>query len=215
MKTDVQLRQDVVDELNWDAAIDATKIEITVKEGLVTLGGQVSSYSEKWESEQAVQRVAGVKALVVKIVVAPLGTYSDTDIAKAAESALAWVSYLPKDSIKIQVEAGWIKLTGTVDRDYQRQNATGAVRYLAGVKGITDDITLSSDAPSTQIKTDIEAALERRFDSSDQDIAVSVTGRNVTLSGTVTNWWQRDLARASAWNAPGVQNVTDHLTISF
>jgi osmotically-inducible protein OsmY len=215
MKTDAQLRQDVIDELNWDAAIDATKIEIAVQDGLVTLGGQVLHYSEKWVAEQAVQRVAGVKALVVKIVVAPAGSHTDADIARAAESALAGVSYLPKDSVRIQVENGWIQLSGKVGRDYQRQNAAAAVRYLVGVKGITDDITIRSETPSAQIKEEIEAALERRFDSEDQDISVSVSGKNVTLSGTVTSWWQRDLARNSAWNAPGVQNVTDHMTISY
>ena len=213
MKTDSQLRQDVTDELNWDAAIDATKIEIAVHDGLVTLGGQVSNFWEKWESEQAVQRVAGVKALVVKIEVALLGSHTDADIARAAEHALAWASYLPKDAVKIQVEGGWIKLSGKVDWDYQRQNAAGALKYLAGVKGVTNDITLNAETPSGRIKTDIEAALQRRFDADDQDIAVSVSGKNVTLSGTVTSWLQRDLARDSAWNAPGVQNVTDHMTI--
>jgi osmotically-inducible protein OsmY len=113
------------------------------------------------------------------------------------------------------VENGWIQLSGKVGRDYQRQNAAAAVRYLVGVKGITDDITIRSETPSAQIKEEIEAALERRFDSEDQDISVSVSGKNVTLSGTVTSWWQRDLARNSAWNAPGVQNVTDHMTISY
>ena len=47
------------------------------------------------------------------------------------------------------------------------------------------------------------------------DIPFSVTGKDVTLSGTVTSWWQRRLARNSAWNAPGVQNVTDHMTIGY
>jgi osmotically-inducible protein OsmY len=215
MKTDSQLRQDVIDELNWDAAIDATKIEIAVQDGLVTLGGQVPHYSEKWVAEQAVQRVAGVKALVVKIAVAPPGSHTDADIARAADSALAGVSYLPKDAVKIQVENGWVQLSGKVDWDYQRQNAAAAVRYLVGVRGITDDITIRSETPSAKIKEDIEAALGRRFDSDDQDIAVSVIGKNVTLSGTVSSWWQRDLARNSAWNAPGVQNVTDHMTISY
>ncbi len=215
MKTDAQIQQDVTSELAWDAAIDATKIDVTVKDGLVTLGGQVINYSEKWEAERAAQRIAGVKALVVKLVVAPLDTRTDADIARAAESALAWVSYVPKNTIKIQVENGWITLSGTVTWDYQRQNVATAVRYLTGVKGVSDEITIQPDAPSTQIKADIESALERGFDSEDQDVAVSVSGRNVTLSGTVTSWWQRDLARNAAWNATGVQHVTDHMTIYY
>jgi osmotically-inducible protein OsmY len=215
MKTDSQIQLDVTSELDWDAAVNATKLDVAVKDGLVTISGQVGSYSEKWEAERAVQRVAGVKALVVKIVVAPLDARTDADIARAAaEGALAWVSYLPKESIKIQVENGWITLSGKVDWDFQRQNAASTVRHLKGVKGITDDIVIALETPSSAIKANIEAALERRFDSEDQHIAVSVSGKDVTLSGSVTSWWQRDLARDSAWNAPGVQNVKDHMTIA-
>jgi len=215
MKTDSQIQQDVTHELQWDAAIDSTDINVSVDNGLVTLEGQVNSYPEKWEAEKAVQRIAGVKALVVKLAVTPLDQRSDEDIARAAESALSWASYLAKDSIKIQVENGWLTLSGTVPWDYQRQNAARAVRYLTGVKGVSDEIKIQTDLPSTKIRADIEAALERGFDYKDQDIVIDVSGRNVTLSGTVTSWWQRDLARNAAWNAAGVQNVTDHMTIAY
>jgi len=214
MKSDSQIQQDVIAELDWDAAIDASKIDVSVKNGLVTLGGQVSTYSQKWEAEQAVQRVAGVKALVIKISVAPQDTRTDSDIAHAAESALSWVSCLPKDAIKIQVENGLVTLAGKVEWDYQRQSAASAVRYLTGVKGVLDEISITSETPSSALQADIEAALERRFDADDQDIVVSVSGKHVTLSGTVTSWWQRNMACNSAWNAPGVQKVTDEMTIS-
>lgn len=215
MKTDLEIQEDVTDELDWDAAIDATKITVAVADGLVTLAGHVTNYSEKWESERAAQRVAGVKAIIVDITVTPFESRSDADIAGAAAGALSWVSYLPKNAVKIQVEKGWITLSGTVDWDYQRQNAAAAVRFLLGVKGLTNKIIVKTDAPSSTLQADIEEALERRFDSDDQDIRVSVDGRDVTLSGTVTSWWQRNLARDSAWNAPGVQNVQDNLTVSY
>jgi osmotically-inducible protein OsmY len=215
MKTDSEIQQDVADELNWDAAIDASKVEVTVKDSLVTLGGQVSTLWEKWEAEQAVQRVAGVRSVVIKLDVAPLDAHSDADIAKAAQNVLSWVSGMPKDSIRIQVENSWVTLSGTVDWDYQRRKACSAVRYLSGVKGITDDISIKSDSPAGEIKEDIEAALERRLDADEQSIVVSVSGKNVTLSGTVTSWWQRDRAFDSAWNAPGVEQVTDHMVISY
>lgn len=215
MKTDSQLQQDITDELNWDAAVDAAKIEIAVRDGTVTLGGQVTTLWEKWEAEQAVQRVGGVKSLVVKLAVSPLGTHSDADIAHAAQNVLAWSSAVPRDCVKIQVENGWVTLSGSVDWDYQRRSAAGAVRYLAGVKGLTDNISIETDSPSGRIKESIEASLVRRFDAEDQNIVVSVSGKTVTLSGNVTSWWQRDRARDSAWNAPGVQHVTDHLVVNY
>ncbi len=214
MKTNSQLQQDVTDELDWDAAIDAANIDVAVKDGSVTLGGEVGTLWEKWEAERAVRRVAGVRSLVIKLTVAPLDMRSDADIAHAAQNVLAWISSVPRDAVNIQVENGWVTLSGAVDWDYQRRNAAGAVRYLAGVKGVTNDITIESDSPAGEIKESIEAALDRRFDAAEQHIVVSVSGRSVTLSGNVTSWWQRDRARDSAWNAPGVQHVTDHLVVN-
>ncbi len=53
----------------------------------------------------------------------------------------------------------------------------------------------------------------QRYDATDQHVIVSVEDRVVTLSGTVTNWWHRYLARKWAWDAPGVEDVRDHLRI--
>lgn len=213
MRTDKEVLADVTDELDWDAAIDARLITVAVRDGLVTLGGEVNSFSEKWEAERATQRVTGVKATVVEIRVAPPGAKSDLDIAAAAGHALAWVSFVPQNCVKIQVEDGWNTLSGSVAWDYQRQNAVASVRFLSGVKGLSNNILVTADAPSDTLQADIEKALERRFDAADQDIKVSVSGRDVTLSGTVASWWQRNQARDSAWNAPGVQNVKDDLTV--
>jgi DNA-binding transcriptional regulator LsrR (DeoR family) len=102
MKTDSQIQLDVTSELDWDAAVNATKLDVAVKDGLVTISGQVGSYSEKWEAERAVQRVAGVKALVVKIVVAPLDARTDADIARAAEGPWHGFPICPRNPLKFR-----------------------------------------------------------------------------------------------------------------
>jgi osmotically-inducible protein OsmY len=121
---------------------------------------------------------------------------------------------MPKDSVKIMVENGWITLSGEVEWDYQRRNAVDTVRHLAGVKGVSDSVRIKTQSHSQEIKMDIEAALDRHYDADDQDITVDVQGGDVTLSGTVTNWWQLESAREAAWNAPGVRHVASNLTIA-
>jgi VCBS repeat-containing protein len=217
MKTDSQIQQDVIAELKWEPAVDATTIGVAVIDGVVSLSGTVSSYAHKWHAERAAERVNGVKSLAISIEVELPGSSarSDVDIARAAENALQWVSYLPKDAIRVVVESGWITLSGQVDWDYQRQTAASAVRYLVGVKGLTDLITLKTRDSSSGIKSDIEAALKRRSDGDARDISVAVKAGEVTLTGTVPNWWQREAARESAWAAPGVQRVIDKLNIDY
>ncbi len=68
---------------------------------------------------------------------------------------------------------------------------------------------------SKETKSGIEAALARRSDSDDQNISVEVSDGDVTLTGTVTNLWERELARETAWSAPGVRHVVDNLSIAY
>ena len=217
MKTDSQLQQDVLAELKWEPSVHAAEIGVEVKDGVVTLAGHVGSYSEKWNAERAAQRVAGVRALAVEMDVKLLGSSqrNDADIARSAESSLQWTTFLPKDAIKVKVEKGWVTLTGQVEWQYQRESAANAVRYLMGVTGVSDEIAIKPKVSSTAVKSDIEAALKRRAPADAHKINVDVKGADVTLTGTVSSWAERDLATHSAWGTPGVHNVVDKMTMTY
>ena len=217
MKTDAQLQQDVIAELNWEPSVNAAQIGVEVKDGIVTLAGHVSSYAEKYAAERAAQRVSGVKALAVEMNVNLPGSSVriDADIARSAENVLEWMTYLPKDCVKVKVESGWISLSGEVDWEYQRRGAVDAVRNLMGVTGVSNQIVIKPKVSLSAVKSDIEAALKRRALLDAQEISVKVQGADVTLSGTVHSWSERDLARNSAWATPGVRNVVDNLTVAY
>jgi osmotically-inducible protein OsmY len=216
MKTDQQLQQAVIDELTWDPSVHASEIGVIVKDGVVTLDGEVSSFAEKWSAERAAQRVTGVQALAVGLDVklSALGKRSDSDIARSAQTALHWCSSCPSEAIQLMVEDGWITLTGTVEWHYQKQAATDALRDLIGVTGVSDQISISPKVLSTVVKADIEAALKRRSTSDAQEIHVEVQGADVTLSGTVHSWAERELARHSAWGTKGVRQVVDNMAMA-
>ena len=63
---DSKLRQDVLDELDWQPYIPSAQIAVTADQGVVRLSGYVSTYAEKVAAEQAVKRVVGVRAAVVE-----------------------------------------------------------------------------------------------------------------------------------------------------
>lgn len=217
MKTDAELQKDVLEELKWEPAVNAAQIGVEVRGGIVTLAGHVASYAEKWDAERAAQRVSGVMALTVEIEVRlpGLSERTDVDIARSAENVLSWTAQLPKDRIKVMVEAGWITLSGEVDWEYQRQAAAVAVRNLMGVKGVRDSIVVKPKLSFSTIKADIEAAFKRRTTAKSNQITVEVHGTDVTLSGSVHTWAERELARHSAWGTPGVGKVVDNITIAY
>jgi osmotically-inducible protein OsmY len=217
MKTDSQLQSDVIAELAWEPSIHSEEIGVEVKGGVVTLAGHVGTYLEKLEVERAALRVVGVKALAVEIDVrlAGLNARTDGDIARTVENVLQWTTCLPKDSVMIMVEGGWVTLSGEVQWDYQRKAAVDAVRYLMGVKGVSDLIAIKPTVSAPLVKADIEAALVRRARKDSNSISVSVDGKDVTLSGFVHDWSERDLATQTAWGTPGVRSVTNNTTVTY
>jgi|ERR1022692_415587 osmotically-inducible protein OsmY len=217
MKTDKQVQQDVIAELSWEPSVNAAQIGVEVKDGIVTLAGHVSSYAEKWNAERAAQRVSGVKAVAIEMDVKLAGSSkrNDADIARAADNVLQWTTYLPKDRVKVMVENGWITLSGDVDWEYQRRGVADGVRHLMGVIGVSDNIAIKPKVSMSAVKADIEAALKRRATADAQKISVDVLGADVTLSGTVHSWSERDLARDSAWGSTGVRKVIDNMTIGY
>jgi osmotically-inducible protein OsmY len=217
MKTDAELLQDVIAELEWEPSVQATHIGVEVKNGVVTLAGHVSSYLEKYSAEHAAQRVAGVKALAVEMDVKlpSSGKRTDADIAQSAKSALEWMTSPLGDKVNVMVEKGWITLTGDVDWQYQKLAAGVAVRYLLGVTGVSNLVIIKPAMKLSAVTGDIEAALVRRAKSDAKKIHVELNGSTVTLTGSVNNWAERDTARDTAWGTPGVVNVIDKITMDF
>ena len=216
MSTDRQLQQNVIAELGWDAAIDASRIGVEAKNGIVTLSGQVDSYAQKWAAERAAQRVSGVKGIAVEIDVVLPGSSqrTDADIASAARSALEWNVLVPREAVAVMVEDGHITLSGDVEWAYVRTAAESSVRGLLGVKGVSNLIRIRPQIKPGDVKVKIEAALQRRAHLDARAISVEVDKGTVTLVGTVDSLAERVTVENAVWNAPGVQNVVDNLIVA-
>jgi osmotically-inducible protein OsmY len=217
MKTDNQLQQDVMAELKWEPSVHAARIGVEVKDGVVTLAGQVDSYGEKWNAERAVLRVQGVNAIAInlKVHLNSPSQRTDADIAASIANVLEWTVGLPGDAIKVMVERGEVTLSGDVDWQYQRQAAADAIRYLMDVTGVNNQILVKPRLSATVVKADIEAALKRTAVSEARSITATVHGNDVTLTGKVHDWAERETARNAAWGTPGVRNVVDLMTLTW
>lgn len=214
-KTDSQLQQDILAELRWDPKINAAHIGVEVSKGVVTLSGHVDSFVEKWNAEQAVKRVPGVKILAIELdVMLPNDNKrSDTEIALAVSNALRHNIYRLDQFVKAKVEAGIVTLTGEAQWQYQVDAATNAIRYLAGVVGINNRVLLKPSISVTAVKKDIDDAIQRRARNDMKNIQVEIKGNEVLLSGKVEDWSERNLAIDAAWGVVGVQKVSDQMTI--
>jgi osmotically-inducible protein OsmY len=214
--TDRDLQEHVQNALDWEPSIDAGDIGVSVDGGVVTLRGDVKTYSEKATAERVALGVYGVKAVADDVNVRLGGGQerTDTDIAQAVVSALQWNTMVPDEKISASVSNGWVALKGQVDWEFQRAAAANAIRDLMGVRGVTNTISVKPHASATDVKAKIEAALKRSAEVDARRINVGVADGTVTLSGNVHSWFERDEARRAAWAAPGVTAVEDRITVA-
>ncbi len=217
MKTDEQLKMDVLAELKWEPALNESNIGVSVDNGVVTLTGHPATYAEKTAAERAAQRVAGLKALAVEMTVKLASGFERTDasIAAAVEHALAWNVAVPDGKVTPVVERGWVVLKGEVPWNYQRQAATRAVRELIGVVGVTNLVAVKPAIAPEDVRADIRDALRRQADRESKHLEISVDGSSVTLHGKVHSWAERAAAQGAAWSARGVSSVTNDLLVEL
>jgi len=215
MKSDLTLQHDVLEELEWEPSIDSSQITVSVENGIVTLDGYVTRYAEKIEAEIIAKSVAGVRAVANDIQVRLPGELqrNDSEIAAAALTALKWHTSVPRDKVSVTVRNGWVTLEGEVDWQYQRRAARDAVAYLAGVKGVINDITLTPKANGHDVKTEIEAAFKRNAEVDAQRVRVELCNGVVKLMGEVDTWAERAEAERVAWAAAGVVDVENDLIV--
>lgn len=215
MYNDMTLQKNVIEELAWDPTLTAAEIGVAAKDGVITLSGTVHTYNQKYAAEKAVHRVAGVKALAddLDVRLLPEHKRNDTELAHAVLAAFTWNVAVPEDKVQVDVADGWVTLRGQVAWDFQRRAAEGSVRSLAGVRGVSNLISIAPRVSSTDVKGKIESALKRHAEVDAQHIQVSATDGKVTLRGQVRSWTERNDAERAAWAAPGVRQVEDLLTI--
>jgi len=217
MENDQQIQQDVLAELRWDARVAPNEIGVAVKDGVVTLSGQVESYTKKWAAEDAALRVRGVRGVAndVEVKLPFDDQRSDADIASAAINALKWDASIPTDKVQVTVAKGWVTLKGQVDWNFQKEAAEREVRNLKGVLGVVNLITVAPHAKPRDIKKKIEDALVRSVKTDAKSINVDVNGSKVILNGTVRSYAEKKEAERAAWSAPGITAVDDRISVAY
>jgi osmotically-inducible protein OsmY len=216
MRSDSEIERDVKEELQWDPDLDASDIAVSAKNGVVTLSGFVRSYTDKYEAEAAVKRVAGVAGVAndIEVRMPSVDERPDPEIARDAVAAIRSQLPISSEHIKVVVKNGWVTLEGQAEWQYQRSTAENAVRRIKGVKGVSNLIQLKPRATPAEIKRKIQEAFRRNAEVDANRIQIETNGGEVVLKGTVRSWIEREEAERVAWSAPGVTTVEDHIIVS-
>lgn len=216
-KSNDVLHKEVVEAINWEPLLSSNEIDVSVQDGVVTLGGTVDNYTQKKEAEETVKNIAGVKSVVddIKVELYFSAIKSDTDIAAAVVKALKENWAVPDHKIQVTVENGWVTLDGILHWNFQRKAADNAIRYLPGVRGVIDKVKIEAEIKNELGQEIVEKALRRSWILDVDNIKVRVDGKTIYLSGIVDSLFQKEEAERIAWNTPGVWYVDNELVVEF
>ena len=209
---DLKLRDAVMQQLEWDPAVDAAGIGVTAHEGAVSLTGFINTYAGKLAAERAAKQVRGVRAVANDLEVKLLAGRTDADIAADAAAMLRLHSAIPP-AVQAVVHHGVLRLTGTVPWHYLYLEAERSVRHLGGVRQVINDITILPAAEGRDLRKRITQALYRNAGLDAKQIDITVSGNTARLTGKATSWQQRQAAERAAYDAPGITMVDNQIIV--
>lgn len=187
MKSDLQLEREIFNEIAQDPGIYSKRLTVTVTDRTALLSGRVRDFWEKWHAERAARRVEGVKAVQTNLIVTlatPRGIVN-----------------LPARETPAQIA------------QHQRDAAESISRLLGFICGEAPQ-ELRFEPSVAAIRHTIEDALAHRALARARQIKVDVDGGEVTLTGRVQSWADREAAKNSVWKIPGVRQVHDGMTLT-
>ncbi len=219
MRTDELIKQSVVYELSRDTRVDASKVEVTVDDGRVTLTGEAPTLLGKSAATDDALAILGVievdNLLVVKYP-SSIRVPTDAEVKSNILMKLAGSPDIDVLDLEVTVDAGVVTLRGSVDAYWKRSFVENLVAPEAGVIFIENHVavTPTDEVLDKAIAEDIVTSLEARALVNADDIEVSVSDGEVELSGSVPDWAAREAAANAALHTAGVKSLQNNLLIS-
>jgi osmotically-inducible protein OsmY len=211
------LERSVTDELYWDPKVDNAAIAVSADEGVVTLRGTVGSFRQKREATQDAERVFGVESVKndLQVRIMNQDRRDDAELRGDVLQALMLDSIVPS-TIDAKVDDGMVRLTGTANWQFERDEAEFVAANVLGVVSVDDEIDLVPPSPTAgDVQHSIKKAMERNAKLDADSVSVDSSNGTITLDGTVSSWADHDEAVSAAWAAPGVTNVKDHIHVAY
>jgi osmotically-inducible protein OsmY len=214
MKPNFLLEDDVREELDWDPALDDSQILLKAHDGFVTLSGTVDTYAELLRATEDTWKVGGVTGVDNELLVGLVGeAIADAELTANCMASLDGDRFVPHGAVSATVVDGFVTLRGRVRNHIQRLAAEHAVGRVFGVLGVTNEISISSDPVPSDVADRINKAFARKAILSSSAINVSNEGDTIYLDGTTDSYAAMREAVDTAWEAPGVSDVVNHVAV--
>ena len=140
-RPDPEIARDAVAAIKSQLPISSEKIKIVVKNGWITLEGEVEWQHERSTAEHAVRRIKGVKGVSNQIKLKPQAQPSE--IKRKIQEAFLRNAEVDSNRIIVDADGSVVTLKGTVRSWIEREEAERAAWAAPGVTSVVDQIVVS------------------------------------------------------------------------
>lgn len=142
---------------------------------------------------------------------------SDSEIRRDVEAELRWSPDVDQTDVAVKVNDRVVTLTGFMGSYYEKFRAEAAVKRIAGVAGVANDIRVhisqSALREDPEIARAAVAAIRAELPTAAEDIKVLVHQGRVTLEGTVEWDFQRGRAEDAVRGLRGILSVDNAISL--
>lgn len=223
---DAALAEGVRSALHESPVVDAFGLDVSAKDGVVTIRGQVPSIPQKLMAERVVRATRGVKDVKDEVDIRFAGDRPDTDIQRDVRSRLRWDALVDDAQVSAVVDKGVVHLRGVVGSAAEKTRAQWDA-WVAGVKDVdarelavrfwARTPELRGDKypvlPDRDVQSAVSEVLRNDPRTSTDPITPSVSGGVVTLRGSVASLAAKNAAEQLAKDVVGVSGVADRLDV--
>lgn len=142
LATDEEIALNVMDALTWNADIDASKINVSVIGGFLTLQGVVDAFWKKFQAQDTAHGISGVIDVVNELAVVPTKEAQDEEIAKCIGNALERNMDVEAGDVNVIVENGRVSLTGFVPNWAAWRAVHNTASHTTGVIMVVDKLVI-------------------------------------------------------------------------
>ncbi|MDR4468982.1 MAG: BON domain-containing protein [Nitrospira sp.] len=202
--------------LQRDAVVSQEHIHVSVKDGIVTLGGGVPNLIAKDRTVQHAESMKGVRAVVNRLQI-QAERRSDEEISNKIQEMLGLDPATRSLRVNVSAREGQVTFSGSVPSWAEKELATEAAKSVKGVSSIRNLLTI--EPQEHREDEEIKADIERRFQTDvwlmGRAIDVHVNHGVVHLEGTVRSALEKSRATTLAY-VLGITRVhTDRLTVEW
>ncbi len=136
-RTDEAIAEEVRRVLDWDTVVPKDRIDVSVREGRVTLRGQVDREHQRTAAEQAVEPLIGITGIRNEVTVRPMFATGDLQ-----PRVVATIRRLRAERVHVEARGGVVALHGSVGSLADQEMIDRAVREIPGVLTVEDSLVI-------------------------------------------------------------------------